>query len=729
MNTEQPKNQLRQLPHGNVHVLDAEEDALDGLQPEISTVIIDGQIKRGRGRPKGSHGKVNEDHDLTLSDFSYLRAVIQGIGRKKAALRYLSGKIYLNDNSCAQYDIKIRSILQRTIKVVLDESLQSQANNYLDVLNAPTLAAVAIGPTLDEFSRRWDSDMYSEAELQELYIDEYGTLLASDQPKEGKEPGYGIKSKLNAVNWLSNCIAKKPQASDPIELWVDSGLTPKLRQHGIITVGNLMDWVNIQGRSFHLRLKGFGITRARRLTLWLMDNEESIGRRLNRRVRFQTIDTSMATDALVVDAVPTSIQEYGIVPFESLAWPPALMGRDGVFRSARPNTFGATNDAEAIKAWFATLRVTARPATQISYERAIERLVLWAIVERRTPLSSLVTESFVEFREFLRNPPPHWCSRFPSIKGSPDWRPLRGPMKEASIQQTFSAISAFFAALTTSGYLTANAVSSVRTSSKRDFRMDVMRSFAEEDLLSISRTMGEIEDGPNKRRLRAIILLLQTGGFRRGEAVSLQYCNLSPIRKDNQLSDMWVAKFKGKGGKERQVPIKAETYAALQAHYQDRLNLAMNGTESIVDGVRKIGKAPLAVYRDFPLEDAPLLSILDDRMAEGRAATEGEMAGNAKVKANLNGALSSGRMHSILKAFFLKVSERDDLAVGHADFVKASAHWLRHTFGLQAMIASDGDLPAIQQILGHADISTTGIYLKANLDSRVAVIEGVKAAV
>jgi site-specific recombinase XerD len=66
---------------------------------------------------------------------------------------------------------------------------------------------------------------------------------------------------------------------------------------------------------------------------------------------------------------------------------------------------------------------------------------------------------------------------------------------------------------------------------------------------------------------------------------------------------------------------------------------------------------------------------------------------------------------------------------GHANFEKASAHWLRHTFGLQAMIASDGDMASIQQILGHSDIATTGIYLKANLDSRVDVVEGVKAAI
>ncbi len=35
----------------------------------------------------------------------------------------------------------------------------------------------------------------------------------------------------------------------------------------------------------------------------------------------------------------------------------------------------------------------------------------------------------------------------------------------------------------------------------------------------------------------------------------------------------------------------------------------------------------------------------------------------------------------------------------------------------------------VQQLLGHADISTTGIYVKADMASRVAAVLGVEAAV
>ena len=727
-------NRYKDLPYGNTHVIDdlEVEDAEPKRREHADATDV--QPKRGRGRPKGSVAKISEDHDLSLSDFSFLRAVIQGIDAKKAAVRYLTSKNNFSAHACAKYEYDIRSLIQRTIKVLLSEADQTQANAHLAVLNAPALKATPIGPSLTDFAERWDCDMYSEAELQAMYMEEFGNSMSGEEVHAGESVNRALKAKIEAVNWLADHIAKKPNGTDPVELWINADLIKKLRVHGILTVGNLMDWVNIQGRTFFRKIPGFGTTRARRLALWLMDNEESIGRRLSRRIRFEKTDTSTAQDVAVREhSTPShevqTIQEFGIVPLDRLAWPPSLLGQGGVFRGPKQNTLGATNDLEAIRAWFAALEVTASAATRTSYERAIERLVLWAIVEKRTPLSSLMTESFVEFREFLRNPPPQWCTRLPTIKESPDWRPLRGPMKEASIQQTFSAISAFFAVLTGCSYLTANAVASVRTSSKRDMRMDVMRSFAEEDLDAIARTMREMEEGPNKRRLRAIILLLQTGGFRRGEAIALKYSHLTQARKDNKISETWVAKFFGKGGKERQVPIKAQTYAALQAHYRDRLDLIENGRERVVNGVVKTSNPPLAAFKGISMADSPLLSILDDRMAQGRDASAGETAGNARVRRNLDGAMSNGLIHVVLKEFFKKVGERRDLVEGHANFEKASAHWLRHTFGLQAMIASDGDLAGIQQILGHSDISTTGIYLKANLDSRVAIVEGIRAAV
>ena len=133
---------LKQLPFSGVHVFDADPD--DSEATEQSSTSADDPHKpkaRGRGRPKGSRGRISENYDLTLSDFAYLRAVVQGIDPKKAALRCLSGKVYPSASACAQYENRLRSILQRTIKVLLDEVDQKKAVACLSVVNAPTLKA------------------------------------------------------------------------------------------------------------------------------------------------------------------------------------------------------------------------------------------------------------------------------------------------------------------------------------------------------------------------------------------------------------------------------------------------------------------------------------------------------------------------------------------------------------------------------------------------------------
>ncbi|MNZ77758.1 Tyrosine recombinase XerD [compost metagenome] len=135
----------------------------------------------------------------------------------------------------------------------------------------------------------------------------------------------------------------------------------------------------------------------------------------------------------------------------------------------------------------------------------------------------------------------------------------------------------------------------------------------------------------------------------------------------------------------------------------------------------------LSYYADLPQSECPLLGILDERLALGQPGTVGDLASNASRQANPNGALSAARLHGVLKSFFRQVQQQP--GAGNTDFLKASAHWLRHTFAHQSLRASGKDLAVVQQLLGHADISTTGIYVKADMASRVAAVLGVEAAV
>ena len=89
---------------------------------------------------------------------------------------------------------------------------------------------------------------------------------------------------------------------------------------------------------------------------------------------------------------------------------------------------------------------------------------------------------------------------------------------------------------------------------------------------------------------------------------------------------------------------------------------------------------------------------------------------------NPAGALSSSRINDVLKGFFRAVGKSCDDEQLQEDFERASCHWLRHTFAHGVLKASGNDLPVTQQLLGHKSISTTGIYLKADMGQRIEVV-------
>ncbi|WP_315967993.1 tyrosine-type recombinase/integrase [Acidovorax bellezanensis] len=697
-----------------IQVVDIEEDR----EEHAAAADASERPRRRRGRPLGSKAKIaSAGSRITASETSFMRAVIQGVDVKLAAQRYLLHLGSMDRRAALAYRELLEQRIHLSLQTLPDAALGARILAQLLAQPAPAPEL----PSLEAFAESFAEDMFSEKELIALYEEQMRDQAKSDgqaaqQEYQAATPSDILRGRLAAISWVQDHVAQHPQPQDPTELWLDAAICAKLRQHGVLTLSNAIQWINLQGRRWYAQLPGVGRTRAQRLLLWLSDHQGAIGVNIHHRIAQEMIYAEFAPAATVANHLPArspgTPELFGVVPLEVLAWPLHLLGDDGLFRSHRPNTLKAHTDREAVQAWFATLAEKSA-ATQDSYRRAVERLILWALVERQTPLASLATEDFIAFKAFLRAPPAHWCQKAPVTKGSPDWRPLRGPLGDLSIQQTMSAIATMYRDWHASGYLDANAVASVRGSKRRDMQMDVMRSFSNEALQAIRATLQDMADGPVKRRLRAAILLLQTAGLRRAEAVNMSWGHIERVRLDNNESDIWALKFSGKGQRERMVPLKPETLQALEAHYQDRLALIASGQ--------------LSSYADIPKSDCPLLGILEERLAMGHPGTVGDLASNARREANATGALSAARLHGVLKGFFRQVQEQPGAA--QTDFLKASAHWLRHTFAHQSLRASGKDLAVVQQLLGHADISTTGIYVKADMASRVAAVLGVEAAV
>ncbi len=89
--------------------------------------------------------------------------------------------------------------------------------------------------------------------------------------------------------------------------------------------------------------------------------------------------------------------------------------------------------------------------------------------------------------------------------------------------------------------------------------------------------------------------------------------------------------------------------------------------------------------------------------------------------------LTQAGIHKILAAFFEQLFNHLEMD-GHADkrllgkLRQASAHWLRHSYG--SYLANDKQVPLtyIRDELGHANISTTSLYLNTDSKQRQKVV-------
>jgi len=169
-----------------------------------------------------------------------------------------------------------------------------------------------------------------------------------------------------------------------------------------------------------------------------------------------------------------------------------------------------------------------------------------------------------------------------------------------------------------------------------------------EGLMAAARQRSE----PEGRRLVALIEVLYAAGLRVSELVGLA---LSSVSGDGRFLVV-----RGKGGKERMVPLTEPAIEALAAYY--------------TGGARRA-------------------------FLPGRGARRAESPWLFPSRARA-GHLTRARFAQLLK----------ELAVDAGiDPARVSPHVLRHSFASH-LLARGADLRSLQQMLGHADISTTQIY-------------------
>jgi len=386
-------------------------------------------------------------------------------------------------------------------------------------------------------------------------------------------------------------------------------------------------------------------------------------------------------------------------PLETLAILDALSGRDGSNRSRAGHCqIAADTDRDAVLAWLA--RYADSPNTLANSRREAERLLLWALVERGKPLSSLTHEDLLLYQRFLADPQPaeRWVMA-PGRKlprSHPGWRPFAGGLSPVSVRQAMVIANAMLSWLVQAGYLAGNPLSLSRqrrsAPSPRIVRFLEADLWAEVRLTIVSLSQEAERQRAAYWRARWLFSLLYLCGLRISEVVANSMGGFFS-RADPKTGELrWWLHVVGKGNKERQVPATNELVVEL-TNYR-----------------RWLGLTPLPQQG----EPSPLLFPVW-WLATARGSIEWPQR------------MTRAAVHAVVKEVFALTAQRlRTLGPDHqarADKVEAaSSHWLRHTMG--SHLADDVDLRHIRDTFGHASLTTTSIYLHAEDDARHAAISG-----
>lgn len=343
----------------------------------------------------------------------------------------------------------------------------------------------------------------------------------------------------------------------------------------------------------------------------------------------------------------------------------------------------ATTDIQAINAWLA--RFAGSPLTLGNYRKEAERLVLWATITRRKPVSSLTHEDVLAYQNFLADPQPsaQWVMR-PGRKvarAHPDWRPFAGPLGQASQRQAVIILNSMFSWLVSAGYLAGNPLSLSRQRTRRTTAR-ITRYLSEDvwgDVKAAIENMpkASARDREHYVRVRWLFSLLYLCGLRISEVTQNTmagfYC-----RRDALGEERWWLEVTGKGEKQRSIPATAELMAELM-HYR---------------GEKGLPPFPAAT------ETTPLLLPLGHQQRP----------------------LTRAAVHTIVKSVFKSAAARirmldPALEWKAQQLEQASAHWLRHTAGSH-MANKQIDLRHVRDTLGHESLTTTNTYLHSTDDAR-----------
>lgn len=494
-----------------------------------------------------------------------------------------------------------------------------------------------------------------------------------------------------------------PRPDDPLSFWFLSIVSNRLRDEGCKTIEDLARLINWRGIGWYKPIPGFGKGRAAAIVGWLREHD-----RVRHLIEDNALVPLVAPETTVLDPFFPKL-----VPFERMALPLQYSGQNGTLRCPTYRLIEADNDKDAIEAFL--LKHGDTVSTRRAYRKELERYLLWCILCRRKPLSSVTVEDCEAYKLFLSDPDSMWIGdkrpHFKAPRFSPNWRPFAGVPSAASRRYAVVCIRMLYSYLVDVRYLVGNPWKAVKDPKavRRINTMQIEKALPVQLWAKISAPGGVLDslcDTPDEilkqryrhkgeyksiaaqfRIARAALLLMGESGMRRQEVASATYESLR--RAPESTSGLWELTFVGKRSTERTVFFPERVVAALHAHLQDRLI------------------APSQVTPNTPLL-APVAFLPTTTTKKRHGIPKKQTAqSNAGYSADALGRLISRSLSRMATDPALDLTEDDSKRLSDA-----TGHALRHTFGTKS-VADKRPLDVIQLLMGHKSLETTTQYVQA----------------
>ena len=350
-------------------------------------------------RARGVQRKLGRDH------LAFLRGALEGLPLQTLSRRYLP----LDDPRHAEE--RFQSLCASSEAAVRAAGRPSLARLFRVFPQIATAEAPDAPPSLEAFRDRYDPDgVLAEVDLIAAYQDAHGPpqdqRVDDDEHRaqrtaaRRRERAARLRQRQReALAWLERRIVQDPEAGDPVAAWFADAIVRRLHVGGIYTLHQLAERIDGVGRGWWRGVPGIGPASGARLQRWVGEHAETL------RVRLGAHTTVPRRQLDVHALVAAKPRVTAIVPLERFRVPADLDGAHGRFRAPPGECLlSAANDFEAILAWLASKssatgavaagegRAARLPHTQRAYRKEAERFLLWAILERKRPLSSMTVE-------------------------------------------------------------------------------------------------------------------------------------------------------------------------------------------------------------------------------------------------------------------------------------------------------------------------------------------------